>query len=204
MNDVHTHEGYAPHDHDGAFPGHTHDDATTTAAPAAAPAAAPVATTPAAVEVGPSGGGVAGRMILTLLGAAGMILAAFLPWFSFGAGEAPPGIGMAGIEVSNSAFYSTDNPFGASFIESAGLIAIVLGLLALLGQVFRTGWLTILAGVLGIIGFILVVITLYRVEGQDFGLGNVGLGLWILLVGGILSVIAGFFGARTRTVTTAY
>ena len=81
-NDVHTHPGAAPHEHDGDAPGHTHDPTTAVAPATAAPAAAPVATTPAAVEVGPSGGGVATRMGLTLLGAAGMIFGAFLPWFT--------------------------------------------------------------------------------------------------------------------------
>jgi hypothetical protein len=183
---AHSHPDTGEHTHADDAAGHTHE-------------AAPVRRE--GVEVGPSGSGVAARVIFALLGAAGLIVGAFLPWFSFDTGVAPPGIGLEGVEVKYNVFYSTDNPFGASFIESAGLIAIVIGVLALLGLVFRTGWLTTLAGVLGIVAFALVLITLYRVEGQDFGIQTVGLGLWLVLAGGILSVIGGFFGARSRIVS---
>jgi hypothetical protein len=186
---THSHPDTGEHMHADDAPGHTHE-------------AAPVRRE--GVEVGPTGTGMAARVIFTLLGAAGLIVGAFAPWFRFGAGEVPPGIGLDGVEVSYTVFYSTDDPFGASFIESAGLVAIVLGVLALLGQVFRTGWLTTLAGVLGIVAVALVVITLYRVEGQDFGISNVGIGLWLVLAGGILSVIGGFFGARARIVSRGY
>jgi hypothetical protein len=186
---THSHPDTGEHTHADDAAGHTHD-----AAPARREG----------VEVGPSGSGMAARVIFALLGAAGLIVGAFLPWFSFDAGEAPPGIGLDGVEVSNSVFYSTDDPFGASFIESAGLIAIVLGVLALLGLVFRTGWLTTLAGVLGIVAVALVVITLYRVEGQDFDIFNTGGGLQLVLAGGVLCVIGGFFGARSRIVSRSY
>ncbi|HKX24977.1 MAG TPA: hypothetical protein VJP08_01545, partial [Actinomycetota bacterium] len=136
MAAAHSHPDTGEHTHADDAAGHTHE-------------AAPVGRE--GVEVGPSGSSMAARLIFTLLGAAGMIVGAFLPWFSFDATEAPPGIGLDGIESKYSVFYSTDNPFGASFFESAGLIAIVLGVLALLGLVFRTGWLTTLAGVLGIV-----------------------------------------------------
>jgi hypothetical protein len=178
---AHSHPDTGEHTHADDAAGHTHE-----AAPAQRQA----------VEAGPSGTGTAARVIFALLGAAGLIVGAFLPWFS--EEVAPPGTGLDGIEVSYSVFYSTDDPFGASFIESAGLIAIAIGVLALLGLVFRTGWLTTLAGVLGIVAFALVLISLYRVEGQDFGIQNVGLGLWLVLAGGVLCVIGGFFGARSR------
>jgi hypothetical protein len=183
----HSHPGVGEHTHADATPGHDHDTARREE-----------------VVMGPSGGGMAARILFTLLGAAGLILGAFLAWFSFGEQEVPPTVGLNGIEVSNSVFYSTADPFEASLVTSAGLVTIVLGVLALLGLAFRTGWLTTLAGVLGIVAFALVVITLYRVEGGNFTIGNVGLGLWIVLAGGILSVIAGFFGARPRVVTRSY
>lgn len=186
---THSHPDTGEHAHADDAAGHTHE-----AAPARREG----------VEVGPSGSGMAARMIFTLLGAAGLIVGAFLAWFSFDAGDVPPGTGLEGVETKYSVFYSTDNPFGASFIESAGLIAIVIGVLALLGLVFRTGWLTTLAGVLGIVAFALVLVTLYRVEGQDFGIQTVGLGLWLVLAGGVLCVIGGFFGARSKIVSRGY
>jgi hypothetical protein len=186
---AHSHPGTGEHTHADDAAGHTHE-------------AAPVRRE--GVEVGPSGSGMAARVIFTLLGAAGLIIGAFLPWFRFDAGEAPPGVGLDGIEVSLSVFYSTDDPFGASFFESAGMVSIGLGVLALLGLIFRTGWLTTLAGVLGIVAAGAVVITLYRVEGQDFDIFNTGGGLQLALAGAILCVIGGFFGARPRIVSRGY
>jgi hypothetical protein len=196
---THTHGSAPPHEHEGAAPGHTHDTA-----PDVEHAHGPdVAAAPAAVDVRPTAGGLATRLVLSVLGAAGMIIGAFLAWFRFGEGMVPPDVGLTGIEVSNSIFYSTDDPFGASFVESAGLAAIILGVLALLGMAFRSGWLTSVAGVLGIIAFALVLITLYRVEDAGFDVSNVGIGLWVVLAGGVVALIGGFFGTRPTAVTTA-
>jgi hypothetical protein len=193
---THTHGSAPPHEHEGAAPGHTHDTAPDVDhGPDVTPA-------PAAVHVRPTAGGLATRLVLSVLGAAGMIIGAFLPWFRFGEGEAPPGIGLTGIEVSNSIFYSTDDPFGASFVESAGLAAIILGVLALLGMAFRSGWLTSVAGVLGIIAFALVLISLYRVPDAGFDVSNVGIGLWVVLAAGVVALIGGFFGTRPTAVAS--
>jgi hypothetical protein len=192
MAGTHTHGDAPAHEHEGDMPGHTHDESATSHAH----------TTAAPVEVGPTGGGLMTRLALSVLGAAGMIIGAFLPWLRFDEGQAPPGVGLTGLDLSNSIFYSTDDPFGASFIGSAGLAAIILGVLALLGMALRTGWLTSLAGVLGIIAFVLVLITLYRVPDADFSVSNVGLGLWVVLAGGVLALLGGFFGARPTAVVS--
>jgi hypothetical protein len=174
---THSHPGMADHTHADATPGHTHE---------AAPREE--------VRVGPTGGGMAARVVLTLLGAAGLIIGAFLPW----------ALDDAGVNLEYDVFML--NPEGvaaeANIVTSAGGIVILLGILALLGLVPRTGWLTTLAGVLGIVAFALVLLTLFQVEGA--GLGDVQYGLWLVLAGGIICVIAGFFGARPRVVTRSY
>jgi hypothetical protein len=139
-------------------------------------------------------GTLAARMVLTVLGAAGMIVGAFLAWFP--ADQAPPGA-TDGTSMNWSIFYSTDDPFGAGFFTSAGFVTIILGILALLGMAFRTGWLTRLAGALGIVAIVLYAISLYRVEGANFGVGEIGIGAWLVLIGGILALIGGFLGTRT-------
>lgn len=182
----HTHGDTAPDEHEGATPGHSHDEATATAAPA-----------PAVVEGGPPAGGLTIRIILTLLGGALMILGAFLDWFQF---DVPEGVDLdqstAGINTSWSIFYSTDDPFGADFITSAGFVAIILGLLALLGLAMRSGWLTRIAGALAIIAIVLYAITLYRVEDAGFTVADIGLGAWVVAAGGLIALIGGFFGSR--------
>lgn len=197
---THTHGSAPPHEHEGAAPGHTHDTTVDDVDHAHGPDVAP---STAVVDVSPSPAGLAIRLVLSVLGAAGMIIGAFLSWLRFDEGMAPPGVGLTGLDVSNSIFYSTDDPFGASFIESAGLVAIVLGVVALLGMALRTGWLTSVAGALGIIAFALVLITLYRVEDAGFDVSNVAIGLWVVLAGGVLALIGGFFGPRPTAVTTA-
>lgn len=200
---LHTHGNSPPHEHPDAPPGHTHPDygsgapataaaTTAAAAPAAGTAAAPhthdvSAGPPPAVDVRPTAGGLVTRILLTLLGAAGLIVGALLPW----------AFGDKGISVGSQAFYSTNVPTNISIVTSAGGIVILLGLLAILGLAFRTGWLTTLAGVLGIVAFALVLITLYRI---DRSVSDVQVGLWLILAGGIVAVIAGFFGARPRAV----
>ncbi|MGH2737997.1 MAG: hypothetical protein ACRDHH_04215 [Actinomycetota bacterium] len=198
---THSHGSAPPHEHEGAAPGHTHDTTPADVEHAHGPEVTPART---AVDVHPSPGGLATRLVLSVLGAAGMIIGAFLAWLRFGEGMVPPNIGLTGIEISSSIFYVTDEPFGSSFIGSAGLVAIILGVLALLGMAFRTGWLTSVAGVLGMIAYALVLITLYRVPDADFDVSNVGIGLWVVLAGGVLALIGGFFGTRPTAVTTAY
>jgi hypothetical protein len=222
MAGTHTHGDAPPHEHEGATPGHTHDGSGTEGYAAGGYAStatthshpgtgdhshaddAPDHThdTTAAVDVRPTVGGLMTRIVLSVLGAAGMIIGAFLPWFAFDPNQVPPTAGLAGTEVSNSVYYSTADPFGASFVESAGLVAIGLGVLALLGMAFRTGWLTSVAGVLGIVAFALVLITLYRVPDAGLDLTNIGIGLWIVLAAGVLALIGGFFGTRPTAVAS--
>lgn len=192
---THSHDDGTDHEHEGATPGHSHDSPAASTAPA---------TTTAAVDVGPSAGGLSGRIILTLLGAAAMIVGAFLDWFSFPDAEGiPAGVelpGTAGIEWNWSVLYSTNDPFDASFFTSIGFVSIVLGLLALLGLALRTGWLTRLAGVLAIVIVVLYAITLYRVTEDQLGVAEIGLGAWVVAAGGLIVLIGGFLGSR-RVVT---
>src|SRR5947209_20552276 len=88
---------------------------------------------PAAVPPPAPGAGIAslaGRMMLTLLGAAGMIVGAFLKWFQ----------GAAGTRITMRIYVG--HPGHAEFIRSAGAIAILLGLVAIVGLAPRSGWLT--------------------------------------------------------------
>lgn len=192
----HTHGNAPPHEHADDYAGHTHGDTTPqTAPPAAPPAAAPAATAPtsAAVEVGPSGAGVAARIVLTIIGAAGMIAGAFLAW----------GGGAAGTEFEFRVFYSTQIRGEAGIATSAGLVFIILGLLALLGMAFRTGWLTRLAGALGVIAAVLVVISAYRAPGEAT-ISFFELGFWLCAGGSLVALIGGFLGSRERVVARTY
>ncbi len=71
-----------------------------------------------------------------------------------------------------------------------------MALVAIVGMAFGTGWLTRIAGVVGIIGFVLFAVEVYRAAGTN----EIGVGAWVSLAGAVLVLIAGFFGGR-RSVT---
>jgi hypothetical protein len=149
---------------------------------------------PGAYEVRPAIGSLSARIGLSLLGGGLMILSAFLAWYS-------NAFSVNGTQVSYRVFdpMSDSSELAAGFFTSAGLVAIVLGGLALLGMAFRSGWLTRVAGVLGVIAFVLYGIRLYRGVGQAF-VADFGLGAWLLLAGGVVSVLGGFMGTARQVV----
>jgi hypothetical protein len=165
----HRHAGIGSHAHADARPGHSHDEERT-------------------VRERP-GGGLAGRVIFGLVGVAGMLVGPFLTWVN----------GERGTAVEIRAFFSTEAGSDAGFVASAGFVVLVLGAVALLGLLFRSGWLTSLAAGLGLAATILVGISALR---GDEGVAGIGLGLWIAAVGSLLALIASMFATRTKVVET--
>jgi hypothetical protein len=45
-----------------------------------------------------------------------------------------------------------------------------------------------------VLAYVLVLISFYRLEGADLGIGDAGMGLWAILAGGVLAIIAGAMG----------
>ncbi|MGH2556427.1 MAG: sugar:proton symporter [Actinomycetota bacterium] len=146
--------------------------------------AQPHVTEPVAARKGWSVAGLGVRMLLTLVGAAGLIVGAFLDWIE----------GAAGVDLDIRAFWQTTFDTDTStFVETVGFVMIVLGLLAIVGMAPRSGWLTRFAGALGIAGFVLFLIEVYR---ADQTVADVQAGAWVALVGGVVALIGGFFGTR--------
>ncbi len=126
------------------------------------------------------------RLILTLLGAAGMIVGAFLVWVN----NSPNG-DLVGTELPLRSLYRPAFVATNSFVTSPGAVMILLGLLALLGMAGWGGWLTRIAGALGIIELVLVVIEMNR---AGLALPNsIGPGMWVALAGSVLALVGGFF-----------
>ena len=67
--------------------------------------------------------------------------------------------------------------------------------MAIVGLAARSGWLTRLAGTLGIVGFVLFVIQLTRSHAAMPE--SIGRGAWLTLAGGVVALFGGFFGTRT-------
>jgi len=126
------------------------------------------------------------RMVLTILGAAGMIIGAFLQWVLNSTNGS-----IVGTELPLRAFYRPAFVSTSSFVTSPGAVLILLGLLALLGMAGWGGWLTRIAGALGIIALVLVTIQMNRA-----GLAlpaDIGPGMWVALAGSVVALVGGFF-----------
>ncbi len=163
---------YEPHEH------------VTPAAPPRPVVAAPATET----RIRPSHTGLATRIVLTLLGTAGLIVGSFSNVLD----------GTLGTDVPIRALWTTDMT-GATFVGSLGFAMIVVGLVAVVGMAMRTGWLTSLAGAVGIAGTILFLVQVYRAD-NSFNAVNIGTWLWGL--GALLCLVGGFFGARREIVET--
>jgi uncharacterized membrane protein len=125
----------------------------------------------------------AARVALTLLGAAGLIVSGFLDWVD----------GRLGVDMTVRSLWMTRFHGTGNFVATVGFVVIVLGLLAIVGLAPRTGWLTRLAGALGVVVFILFLIQVYR-GGRS--VADLQAGPWVALAGGVVALIAGFFGTR--------
>jgi hypothetical protein len=128
------------------------------------------------------------RLLLTLAGAGAMIVGAFGAWNET----------LAGTEMTNRALVQTTFTT-STFLLSIGAMAIALGLAAVIGLAFRSGWLTRLAGALGIVAFVLYVIELFRVPGP-FATGTIGWGAWTFLAGSVVALVGGFLTKRAPEV----
>jgi hypothetical protein len=168
--------------------------APTAAPPAATAATAPVpaVTTPVATRTTASTGSaasLAARIALTLIGAAAMIVSAFLDWYR----------AIGGDNLTVKSLWRTTFSSVGTFTQTVGFVLVVLGLVAIVGLAFRSGWLTRLAGALGVVTFGLFVIELYRAAASAQFLP--GAGAWVALAASLVVLIGGFLGTRTRVVT---
>ncbi len=122
-----------------------------------------------------------GRLLMTLIGGAALIVGAFLNWTR----------NMAGDNLSNRALVKIEFITQTDIVRTVGGISVLLGLVALLGLVDRTGWLTRLAGALGIVLFVLFAIEVYRSTHHQMQVGA-----WLALGGGVALVLGGMFGGH--------
>ena len=132
------------------------------------------------VRTSPAVGTSIARIVLTLAGAAAMIVSAFLVWTGTTRASA----------LAFRALYQATTARSGSLLASVGAVMIALGVAAVIGLAWHSGWLTRVAGALGVVAFILFVITLSRVGAALPG--AIGVGAWIALAGSILALVAGF------------
>ena len=83
-----------------------------------------------------SAAGVGARVALTLLGAAGLIVGAFMEWIA----------SIDGTKLAMKALWTTNFHTTETFVATVGFASIVVGLVAIVGLAIGSGWLTRLAG----------------------------------------------------------
>src|SRR3989442_3759612 len=137
-------------------------------------------------------GGLVVRIVTTLAGPAAMIISLFMDWVR----------STLATDISVRALIRTSQVRNPNFVESIGFVMLVLGLLAIVGLAPRTGWLTSLAGALGIVVFVLLLVQMYRAPG-NLTVSDLDAGAWIGVAGSLVALIGGFFGARTTAVVTS-
>lgn len=126
---------------------------------------------------------VGARIVLTLAGAAGLIVGAFMAWIAT----------LDGNELAVQALWRPTFHQTNTFVTTVGAVMIALAIVAILGMAFGTGWLTRLAGALGIVAFVLFAVEAYRAPGVN----EIGVGAWVSLAGAVVVLIAGFVGGPT-------
>jgi hypothetical protein len=124
----------------------------------------------------------AGRLVLTLLGGAALVVGAFLNWTR----------DTAATSITNRSLVQTDFTTRSDIVQTAGGIAILIGIVAVIGLIDRTGWLSRLAGALGIVLFILFAVEVYRSADHSMQAGA-----WLALAGGIVLIIGGMLAPRS-------
>lgn len=121
-------------------------------------------------------GNMAGRVLLTLIGATGLIVGAFAEWVR----------NIRGTELGIGALYNHTFLAGQRLPVTVGFVVVVIGLLAIVGLA-TSGWLTRLAGALGIVVFVLLWIQLYLNGARVLP----GPGVWLVLAGGLVAAVGG-------------
>jgi hypothetical protein len=127
------------------------------------------------------------RLLLTLLGSAALIVGAFLHWVTFRTGD----------KLTIKALVQTDFGARSDLVKTVGGLSILIALVALVGLVDRTGWMTRLAGAAAVVVFVMFAIEAYRSYGDDFNtaVNHLRPGAWMLLGGGVVMLLGGIFGS---------
>lgn len=129
------------------------------------------------------------RLVLTLIGVAALIVGTFQSWVVFRTGD----------KLTLRALVETNFGNRSDIIKTVGGLSILIALVALLGLVDRTGWLTRLAGAVAVIVFVMFAIEAFRYYGNSFdsAVHDIRAGAWLLLGGGLVLLLAGLFSSAT-------
>lgn len=141
-------------------------------------------------EHGRRAGRIRARLVFTLLGAAALVVGAFLNWTGSLAGNK-----LTLRSLVQNSFYTRSN-----MLHTVGAVSVLIAIVAVLGLLDRTGSLTRLAGLAAVVVFALFALQVYRHNGQHFNtaVNALQLGAWCQLGGGVVLLIGGLVRYRRK------
>ncbi|HET9173249.1 MAG TPA: hypothetical protein VFN97_27720 [Actinospica sp.] len=135
-------------------------------------------------------GRIRARLVFTLIGAAALVVGAFLDWTG----------SLAGNKLTLRSLVENDFHTRSNMLHTVGAVSVLIAIVAVLSLLDLTGWLTRLAGLAAVVLFAMFAIQVYRHEGQHFGTAYHALqaGVWCQLGGGVVLLIGGLIRYRRR------
>jgi hypothetical protein len=136
-------------------------------------------------------GRVRARLVFTVLGIAALLIGAVLNW------EAK----LAGNKLTLRSLIQDDFTTRTDVLRTVGAISALIAIVALLGLLDRSGWLTRLAGILAVVVFVMFAVQVYRHNGENFAAAYRALrpGAWCQLGAGALLLLGGLIRYRRRS-----
>ncbi len=140
------------------------------------------------------------RLALTIIGGGAMILGSFLIWLRR--------LDLTLVQLNHRIFYkyylvTTSRLIvlpHSKFLTSAGILMILLGVIAIAGLALHNGWLTVAAGLLAVIAVVLFVIVAKGapVHPQPRLRKDIGIGVVVSLIGGVVAIAGGVVDSVLR------
>lgn len=141
-------------------------------------------------EHGRRAGRIRARFVFTLIGAAALVVGAFLDWTA----------SLAGNKLTLRSLVENDFNTRSNVLHTVAAVSVLIAIVAVLSLLDPTGWLTRLTGLAGVVLFVMFAIQLYRHNGQNFGPAVDALrpGAWLQLGGGVALLVGGLVRYRRR------
>jgi len=130
---------------------------------------------------------VGGKRILATIGAVALIGGSFLQWIELGLAS---GLTRSGFDLELSVYFDWDEVgLADSFLLSAGMVTIALGVVALVGIATSRWGLARVVGILAVAAALLLWFSLANTS-------DMSLGYWIVAAGAALVTVGGFLPSR--------
>ena len=128
-----------------------------------------------------------GNLLVTAIGTIALVAGSFLQWIELGLAS---GLTRTGFDLEIGVYFNWDEVgLADSFLLSAGIVTVGLGVLALVGAARARWGVTRVAGILATAAAILLWLSLANTSDMNFG-------YWIIAAGALLVILGSFLGSK--------